>query len=149
MCLAEAVWLDLSCWIAIRRLWAKGYARSNLGRRFQIEWPRASGCAGGGGTRRRALFRSGAGRCSLDFLNLGVLGLTRPEFGTVMDNAICVIHLGLSPGSGRLRVTISTVVADSNGGAHRRSRSWCSGAILAPFFGRGARVGHGDRRSRL
>ena len=75
MCLAEAVCLDLSRWIAIRRLWAKGYARSNPGRRSQIERPRASGCAGGGVTCRRALFRGGAAQGSPEFVESGVPGL--------------------------------------------------------------------------
>ena len=72
---AEAVWLDLSHWIAIRRLWAKGYARSNLGRRSKLERPRVSGCAGGGVTRLRALFRGGAAQGSLEFVESGVPGL--------------------------------------------------------------------------
>ena len=92
MCLAEAVCLDLSRWIAIRRLWAKGYARSNPGRRSQIERPRASGCAGGGVTRRRALFRGGAAQGSPEFIESGVLGLIL-AYGLAWE----VVHITRNP----------------------------------------------------
>ena len=99
--MAEAVCLDLSHWIAIRRLWAKGYAGSNPGRRSQIERPRASRCAGGGVTRRRALFRGGVAQGSPEFVESGVpgrvlaCGLTW-EVVRIMRNP-----LGVEPGLGR------------------------------------------------